>query len=249
LGLRSRIHDELVRSRTLAKLRRFSESDDPHVANQRPGLSEDGWRAIEAEVLERLDGSPSDVVLEIGCGVGLIGKALAPRVSRYLGFDMVRELVSKARRQGATPNCHFIQADGGAIPLRDRSIDRVVFYGVIIYLPPAVLRGILAEAARVLKPGGGMLLGDIPDPGCAKAFLNDDALASGLGLELRQRKLRLKKWLTKRLNLPGSGWYSPSEIRRMLADAGFEVEIRRQGASLPYQHYRYDALCTKPAAR
>jgi SAM-dependent methyltransferase len=94
---------------------------------------------------------PSDVVLDAGCGSGRVFQhRLAGRVRRVVGVDVTDEPRANANIDDA------LKANLGALPLRDATFDLIVMSHVAEHLtgPEAVFR----ELARVLRPGGRMLL-------------------------------------------------------------------------------------------
>jgi SAM-dependent methyltransferase len=111
-------------------------------------------------------------VLELGIGLGLnLGFYDPDKVSGVTGVDPAAELRAAALAAPRDPRLAVTIEDGTAeaLPFEDRSFDTVVctFTLCSVHTPPAAL----AEARRVLKPGGAFLFcehGLAPDPGVAK---------------------------------------------------------------------------------
>lgn len=97
---------------------------------------------------------PSDTVLEIGCGVGRLTRAIAGEVGEVIALDVSEQMLAIAR-QADLPNAKFRTAEGFALPgVADRSADFVLAYCVFQHLPSyAALRSYLFEMCRVAKPG------------------------------------------------------------------------------------------------
>lgn len=110
----------------------------------------------------RLTGPDRDVV-EIGCGIGRISLALAAEVRSVLGLDVSAGMIAEAERRAVgTGNARFRRTDGRDLSgIADRSVDLVLAADVFPYLVSAGddLPGRhVAEAARVLRPAGALLI-------------------------------------------------------------------------------------------
>jgi ubiquinone/menaquinone biosynthesis C-methylase UbiE len=94
-------------------------------------------------------------VVEVGCGVGRLTRAIAPEVAQVHAFDISEEMLTLARKHGLG-NVTFHRTDGSSLtPLANASADLVLAYCVFQHLPSeAVLRAYLLEMARVGRPGG-----------------------------------------------------------------------------------------------
>jgi ubiquinone/menaquinone biosynthesis C-methylase UbiE/DNA-binding transcriptional ArsR family regulator len=120
--------------------------------------------AVEAALLRLLPESGLGRVLDIGTGTGRLLELLAPRAAAALGVDASRAMLALARSRLARPglaHCAVRLADMYRLPLQDADFDFVVLQMVLHYAedPAAVL----AEAARVLAPGGRLVLVDLAE--------------------------------------------------------------------------------------
>jgi phosphatidylethanolamine/phosphatidyl-N-methylethanolamine N-methyltransferase len=110
-----------------------------------------------ARSLERLQRSARGDVLLAGIGTGL-DLPLLPPVHRYVGVDLTRAMLARAvARRGSLELC-FVEGDVQALPFANAGFDTAVLHLILAVVPrPA---DCLAEIARVLRPGGRVLLFD-----------------------------------------------------------------------------------------
>lgn len=117
---------------------------------------------IEKEVLYAyMKPEPGMQILDIGCGTGSLCLELARLGAKVTGIDISEAMLEvardKARRTGMTVK--FLRADALHLPFEDASFDAVVSVTVMEFVPD--LKRALAEAYRVLKPGGRLIVGVI----------------------------------------------------------------------------------------
>jgi ArsR family transcriptional regulator len=131
---------------------------------------------------------------DLGCGTGQVAAALAPFVAQVIAVDRSEEMLQAARRR--LRDCENVEIRRGeleALPIDDNALDAATLLLVLHHLPdPAVVIG---EAARVLRPGGRLLICDM---------LPHDRE------EYRQQMGHV--WLG----------FAEDQMRRLLADAGLD---------------------------
>ncbi len=117
-----------------------------------------GERDLDA-ILDALGVSvePGDAVVDVGCGLGRLSRALAARAARVRAIDVSGEMLARARELNAhLSNVEWIEGDGVSLrPLEDAGADALVSHVVFQHIPdPEVTLGYVAEMGRVLRPGG-----------------------------------------------------------------------------------------------
>jgi ubiquinone/menaquinone biosynthesis C-methylase UbiE/DNA-binding transcriptional ArsR family regulator len=116
---------------------------------------------VEAAMDEALGQGPFDLLVDLGTGTGRILELFGARASRALGFDLNHAMLAYARMKLERVGLHHAQVRHGDlnnVPLPDGTADAVVLHQVLHFLddPSAAI----AEAARLLKPGGKLLVVD-----------------------------------------------------------------------------------------
>lgn len=127
-----------------------------------------GWDRLRSElfgdtfylwaVLGLID--PNLVVGDLGCGTGQLSETIAPHVKRVIAVDGSTEMLDAARvRLGEASNVEVRQGDLEALPLDVGELDAAMLSLVLHYSPDPGRA--LAEVARVLRPGGRLLVVDM----------------------------------------------------------------------------------------
>ncbi|MEI6558906.1 MAG: metalloregulator ArsR/SmtB family transcription factor [Rhodospirillaceae bacterium] len=118
-------------------------------------------RDVEGTLLRLLPDRGVRDLIDIGTGTGRMLELFGPRVGQAVGIDSSREMLAVARarlEQAGLRNCQVRQADMYQLPLPGASFDLAVIHQVLHYAEePAE---VLAEAARLLRPGGRLLVVD-----------------------------------------------------------------------------------------
>lgn len=111
------------------------------------------FRALELAQPWWPEGGPA---LDLGCGDGRMAEEVASRLSPVVGVDSQLQPLRFARL--LTDRLRLAVADGRRAPLRDGLFRLVVCFEVIEHVPREDARRLLAEARRLLAPGGVLLL-------------------------------------------------------------------------------------------
>ena len=114
-------------------------------------------RAARKQSLSALTNDTAGKVLLSGLGTGL-DLPLLPALHHYTALDFNAGMLSRARARGTNLRVDWILGDSMALPFPDAHFDHVVLHLITAVVPEP--RCCLAEAARVLKPGGSVILFD-----------------------------------------------------------------------------------------
>jgi ubiquinone/menaquinone biosynthesis C-methylase UbiE len=127
---------------------------------------------LAAEVRDFVRPRGDERALDVGTGAGALAFALAPLVREVVGLDPVPELLELARAR-ALPNTEFVRGDGAALPFADASFDLAGTHRTLHHV--AEPGRVVAELARVTRPGGRVLVVDqlAPTEPAAAATLHE----------------------------------------------------------------------------
>lgn len=113
-------------------------------------------RTARRQSLAHLPGTPGRVLVD-GVGTGLDLPLLPPQ-HRYVGIDLTAAMLARARARSGPLDFRAVQGDAQRLPFADASFDHAVLHLILAVVPnPSAC---LAEVARVVKPGGTVLVFD-----------------------------------------------------------------------------------------
>ena len=113
---------------------------------------------LRAQVLDGL--APGAAVVDVGTGTGTLAIALAAAGSEVIGVDGDPEVLALAHAKPGADAVQWRKGLATALPLPGAGADRVVMSLLLHHLDPAGKRTALAEAVRVLRPGGRLHVAD-----------------------------------------------------------------------------------------
>ncbi|MBI2983186.1 MAG: methyltransferase domain-containing protein, partial [Chloroflexi bacterium] len=100
---------------------------------------------------------PTDLVLDVGGGTGGVSARIAGAVRAVIVLEPNAALAERGR--GRFVRSHFVRGDGTRLPVRDASVDVVLLVEVLHHIADG--DSVLREAARVLRPGGRVLIEEV----------------------------------------------------------------------------------------
>ena len=170
--------------------------------------------AMRGRIVELAEPRLEDRVVDLGAGTGLLALALAPRVKELVAVDISERMLERLDDAAAADGVHNIEplvADLRRLPLEDESATLVVSNYAFHHLDDPGKELALAEARRILRPGGRLVI-------CDMMF--------SLSLEPRDRRLVWEKvrGLLKR---------GPRGVVRILRNAGRILARRWEQPATP----------------
>jgi ubiquinone/menaquinone biosynthesis C-methylase UbiE len=160
---------------------------------------------LQEKALAGLDLRSDDRLLDVACGAGKLVRAAEPRVERAVGADLSPGMIEEANRRtgeasGAASGIEFVVAPSDRLPFGDGEFTAVVTTTALHHFPDPAASA--REMARVLAPGGRILIGD---------SIRDT------------RPARFGDAVLRRFESGHVGLQDMHGIERLLADAGVDV--------------------------
>jgi arsenite methyltransferase len=195
-----------------------------------------------------------EVVLDLGSGGGIDVLLSARRVGpagKAYGLDMTEEMLELARenqRKAGVENVEFLKGDIEAIPLPDASVD-VIISNCVINLS-GDKRMVIAEAFRVLKPGGRFAVSDVVIRGEVPAEVRSsmELWVGCVAGALTEQEFHSLLWETgfEKIDIKPTRVYEFEDAKAFLTGAGLDTEVlaREVGGRVMGAFIR----ATKPAA-
>jgi len=133
----------------------LKEKSEEEAMSLAVGGDFDAVGALEYYLLMQNQLQPNDTVIDVGCGSGRLAYQLRNFLSgRYIGIDIVPELYKYAEKICGRTDWEFLSAPGLSIPQENNSADFICFFSVFTHLLHEESYKYLADARRVIKPGG-----------------------------------------------------------------------------------------------
>ena len=160
-------------------------------------------------------------VLDLGCGVGYFGAMARTRGAATVGLDFSEDALGIARSQ--YPDTPFVRADATKVPLATGAFDVVLLNDIIEHLDEDLGRDMVAEAFRVLRPGGHLVIDtDNDEHLMAKRGLRRINQWLEAGTQQKKELAEIKKVHTSpTLHIK---IYTVDELRALLESVGFTID-------------------------
>lgn len=172
---------------------------------------------LDAPMLDRIRGFSFSQALDVGCGEGRFCRMMAGLGIATTGIDPTARLIGAARARD--PQGCYIQAQAEALPFADHSFDLVVSYLTLIDIDDA--KAAISEMARVLRPGGKLLIANLNSFSTAGAWQGEGDGSRGYLIDnyLEPRA----EWVSWR-GILIRNWHRPlSAYMQMLLGGGLQL--------------------------
>ena len=123
----------------------------------------------DRHIVSLLDLDDAHLVLDLGCGTGVLTRMIADRLDGMagggaVGIDAAAKMIAVARKKRAADNCRFEAMAAESLTFEDGAFDAVVSSLFFHHVPLDLKARALSEALRVLLPGGQLVVADMHVP-------------------------------------------------------------------------------------
>jgi ubiquinone/menaquinone biosynthesis C-methylase UbiE len=205
-----------------------SKDWDQHVVEAEELARTPGFQRIRDRIAVLARPGPEDVVVDVGAGTGLLSLALAPLAKRVWAMDISPAMTEYLRVKAASAELENVEATTAtaiSLPLVDRSATIVVSNYCYHHLSDDDKERALAEAFRVLAPGGRIVIGDMMFRVAVADPRNRRVILAKVKAIARRGPAGLVRLLRNALRFATGRWEKPAEgawWRDALRRAGFE---------------------------
>lgn len=196
-------------------------------------IPDDQWGRTLAYVESEFPTGPESKVLDVCAGTGLFSKAFAAQGAQVTAVDVSSELLSDIDLNDF-PLISKICTDMRSLALPDKGYTHIFCYAGIQYLSHREAVGFVRSCFEWLRPGGKLMLGDVPDANLRWEFYDST-----------ERRSRYFQTLEEGVDVIGT-WFERDWLRYLGESAGFgKSRFLHQPADQIYAHYRFDAFFEK----
>jgi cyclopropane fatty-acyl-phospholipid synthase-like methyltransferase len=225
--------------------------EDLFVATGRYAFQADSRNFIVEDVLAKMRPARTDHLFEIGCGVGLLLIPLAQHFAMAMGMDH-ESCIVRMKKSGIPANVELIAGRWPETHV-SKDFDCILVYSVLHYLSGRRSADeFIDRCLEILKPGGKLLLGDIPNMDSLRRYQT-----SRFGIEYGKKwNIMKSKSITQHRQFEDvfakvrkiAPYLTDDYIMKLISRLrrmGYEAYVMAQKQELPFSHSREDVLIWK----
>ncbi len=196
-------------------------------------IDKETWEITLRTVSQQMELRVDDTLLDLCCGNGLFTAAFSERVAHIDALDISVELTERLAAYNLG-NVSVHTCDIRDVRYPAHSFSKVLWYAGIQYIDDSDIVKMIRRIHLWMKPGGTLLIGDIPDRSRLWHYFNDDTRCAAYFDGLEQRKPIIGTWVD-------ANW-----LERLCLSSGFlEAAKVPQRQELIYADFRYDLIARK----
>jgi len=200
--------------------------------NKKP-IDKKKWELTLINIEQNLNIQSSDIILDLGCGNGLISEYLSKRCKSVTAVDISQELINEIDIK-KYKNIKPIVKDIRKIEFKKNSFSKIIIYAGIQYLDYKETINIFESILKWLKSEGIFFIGDIPDSDRLWCFFNT-----------KEREKVFFNSIKNNSPIVGT-WFKKTFLLKLANYCGFnDARIISQHKNMIYSHFRYDMRIKK----
>jgi len=186
---------------------------------------------IVDSIINNLDLKCNDIVIDIGCGNGLLTKKISKNIKKIYGFDICEELIEVAKKHNYSSNIEYVYSDIFDVDLKNKyQANKLYMYEVLQHFGYSELRKLLLKLKREVCEFE-LYIGGIPDyESLFKFYSTKD-----------KRKYFYYSILESGTFHIGTWWYK-EHIIFVCEDLNLKVRLIKQNKKLYTSKYRFDVI-------
>jgi ubiquinone/menaquinone biosynthesis C-methylase UbiE len=193
-------------------------------------IDKDIWEFTVSDVAGQLALTYDDTLLDLCCGNGLFSSAFSSQVAKIEAVDISAPLIERLNSKGLS-NVHALANDIRKVDFKDQSFSKVLWYAGIQYIDESDIIKMIRKIRRWMKPGGILMIGDIPDRKKLWKYFDTIARQDIYFDALERREPIIGTWLD-------AEW-----IEKLCFSSGFTAaHAVEQNDKLIYADFRYDLV-------
>jgi len=203
------------------------------TVNKKP-ISKKMFNIFLKYVAKNIDIKPTDLLLDLCCGNGLITSYMAERCKLAIGVDFTEKLISELNKNKRTNNIIGIVDDITKIKFNDESFNKIIICFSIQHFTQEQTVRVFKSVYKWLKKGGTFYIGDVPDRDRIWNFFSNS-----------ERESLYFNGIENDRPIIGT-FYNKDFLMKLAKYAKFkESKIIDQPKEFLYSHYRFDMILKK----
>jgi SAM-dependent methyltransferase len=200
-------------------------------------IRDDQLEQLIQQLRDELEIKPSDIVLDLCCGNGLITHKVASLCNSIIGVDYSKPLIKVAQKYHQPANAIYIRASVLDLTpdmfVTEKSFTKVYMYGALQHFSEEDLASILRVIQSVSVDTFVAYFGSVPDKDCIWSFYNTPERRS----EYYKRKSEGREAI--------GTWWDRKVIESIVGSIGYRCIFIEQHPNLHTSHYRFDVKILK----
>jgi SAM-dependent methyltransferase len=201
-------------------------------------LSQDAFQISIALIVDGLDLSKQDLLLELGCGNGLVTRRLAPLVKQIRAVDFSERLIENAKKFSRAMNVSYFCGEAmehlhDLVVSKEYVPTKILLVDCLAYFDVEALRSMLLSARRLTADHFVFMASGVPCDHLKWNFYNTPE---------RVRRFEENQLLSENTNDGIGRWWRKAELEEIANALDLRIEIREQPTVLA--NYRIDAVYT-----